>query len=91
MTIRPGVHETHCCPKHGCKYGADDCPVTLGLHTGNPGCELCSDFLESFFEDPPSHAGDPVDSPAKTEAHVDWVRDGDEVLKEAHRGFGSKT
>lgn len=22
-----GVHATHCCILHGCKYGDDDCPV----------------------------------------------------------------
>lgn len=26
-----GVHETHCCEDHGCKYGDVDCPVTIGL------------------------------------------------------------
>jgi hypothetical protein len=23
-------HGRHCCKKHGCKYGDDDCPVVLG-------------------------------------------------------------
>jgi len=22
-----GIHETHCCLLHGCKYGNEDCPV----------------------------------------------------------------
>jgi len=26
-----GVHRTHCCKKHGCKYGDEDCPVELGI------------------------------------------------------------
>ena len=26
-----GVHETHCCVLHGCKYGDDDCPVVNKL------------------------------------------------------------
>lgn len=26
-----GVHRTHCCKKHGCKYGNDDCPVELSI------------------------------------------------------------
>jgi len=25
-----GVHQTHCCLLHGCKYGDDDCPVVSG-------------------------------------------------------------
>jgi hypothetical protein len=25
-----GVHDTHCCAIHGCKYGDDDCPVVSG-------------------------------------------------------------
>lgn len=40
-----GVHETHCCPVHGCKYGDADCPVTLGAasprYSNNNGCEHC--------------------------------------------------
>ncbi len=38
------VHEGHCCPKHGCKYGDDDCPVTNRLTTKhNTACELCEE------------------------------------------------
>jgi hypothetical protein len=29
-----GVHLTHCCAIHGCKYGDDDCPVERGEHIG---------------------------------------------------------
>lgn len=25
-----GVHRTHCCKTHGCKYGDKDCPVVSG-------------------------------------------------------------
>ncbi len=46
-----GVHERHCCPKHGCKYGDMDCPVTLGLTTKhNEHCEMCED--ETDHPDP---------------------------------------
>lgn len=34
------VHDAHCCPKHGCKYGKDDCPVELGKEQGVR-CESC--------------------------------------------------
>ena len=36
------VHERHCCPKHGCKYGDKDCPVANGLtKKHNKHCEDC--------------------------------------------------
>ena len=39
---RWGVHESHCCPKHGCKYGDDWCPVVLGLtNEHSTHCEMC--------------------------------------------------
>jgi hypothetical protein len=25
-----GTHREHCCIRHGCKYGNEDCPVALG-------------------------------------------------------------
>jgi hypothetical protein len=49
---RWGVHETHCCKRHGCKYGEhDNCPVTLGLIKQAYGCETGSDFHEDCFAD----------------------------------------
>ena len=38
-----GVHETHCCLKHGCKYGYNDCPVELGLIKQRYACEFGDD------------------------------------------------
>jgi hypothetical protein len=36
---------THCCPRHGCKYGHDDCPVFDGKvapeYPPDNGCEQC--------------------------------------------------
>lgn len=37
------VHRTHCCFKHGCKYGDKDCPVELGLIKQDYPCEMCND------------------------------------------------
>lgn len=37
-----GVHVTHCCVHHGCKYGDDDCPVYLGDERQEFPCEECS-------------------------------------------------
>ena len=48
-----GVHERHCCPKHGCKYGDKDCPVVTGKTSKhNTHCEWC----ERDYNDP-----DPID------------------------------
>jgi len=38
-----GVHKTHCCKYHGCKYGAIDCPVKLDLIEQVYPCEDCGD------------------------------------------------
>lgn len=42
---KPTVHNTHCCPIHGCKYGNDDCPIETGTdethYPYNNGCESC--------------------------------------------------
>jgi hypothetical protein len=49
---RWGVHETHCCEKHGCKYGDDkDCPVVLGLIKQAYGCQIGYDMEEDCFEE----------------------------------------
>lgn len=39
------VHDSHCCPDHGCKYGDPDCPVVAGKEMGM-WCEMC-DWDES--------------------------------------------
>jgi hypothetical protein len=36
-----GVHEAHCCLKHGCKYGYDNCPVVLDKVKQLYKCEDC--------------------------------------------------
>ncbi len=38
---RWGVHITHCCVKHGCKYGDIDCPVATKLVLQKYPCEDC--------------------------------------------------
>ena len=35
------VHTEHCCDKHGCKYGNDDCTVTTGRARQSHRCEDC--------------------------------------------------
>lgn len=37
-----GVHESHCCVLHGCKYCQDeDCPVEIGKTKQEFPCERC--------------------------------------------------
>lgn len=38
---RIGVHSSHCCDIHGCKYGDDDCPVELKEVAADYKCEQC--------------------------------------------------
>lgn len=38
-----GVHEAHCCEKHGCKYGDNDCCVAIGIAKAKYSCEYCDD------------------------------------------------
>lgn len=37
----PGVHQTHCCVHHGCKYGSEICPVVRGAVKQEFPCESC--------------------------------------------------
>ena len=49
---RWGVHQTHCCEKHGCKYGDDsNCPVVLGLIKQDYECQTGFDMDEDCFEE----------------------------------------
>jgi hypothetical protein len=44
-----GVHVTHCCIVHGCKYGDEDCPVVNATHKQEYLCETCDFFEEGFY------------------------------------------
>lgn len=33
--------QTHCCERHGCKYGYDDCPVVMKQLEQEYPCEYC--------------------------------------------------
>lgn len=49
-----GVHLTHCCALHGCKYGDHDCPVTNALASQVYMCEECeSEVVKPIFNDKP--------------------------------------
>jgi hypothetical protein len=45
-----GVHTSHCCAKHGCKYGNAECPVVLGTHQQEFPCEDCEQEAEQLKE-----------------------------------------
>lgn len=47
MVDNIGVHASHCCKWHGCKYGKDDeCPVVTGKIIQMYLCEYCDYDLE---------------------------------------------
>jgi hypothetical protein len=41
--IDVGVHQSHCCAIHGCKYGEDDCPVVTKKIIQDHICVDCED------------------------------------------------
>lgn len=43
---RYGVHQSHCCVYHGCKYGDEDCPVAIGEIVQDHGCEYCPTYFD---------------------------------------------
>lgn len=52
MDYRVGVHRTHCCVLHGCKYGDDDsCPVVNKEIEQKYPCMDCPDSLEEAFQE----------------------------------------
>ncbi len=55
--INLGVHASHCCVWHGCKYGNEDCPVVLLQVEQEYPCESCDDSepYEDFNPTPILH------------------------------------
>jgi hypothetical protein len=46
---KKGVHTTHCCAVHGCKYGDHTCPVVTGEVEQTYPCQDCNDdFYQEF-------------------------------------------
>lgn len=50
---KSGVHRTHCCIVHGCKYGDIDCPVESGKIDQDFPCEDCTRNDSSGDDLPP--------------------------------------
>lgn len=54
------VHAAHCCSKHGCKYGANACPVVERVVQQEQPCDVCEmndeaaahvvDFIAAWLE-----------------------------------------
>lgn len=42
MDVNDGVHTSHCCIEHGCKYGDKNCPVVNGKVKQLYYCENCN-------------------------------------------------
>lgn len=49
-TSNVGTHSSHCCKKHGCKYGDDDCPVHHGHIIQDYPCEWCNDPHSQYLD-----------------------------------------
>lgn len=40
---------SHCCDQHGCKYGMDDCPVTLKNVLQLYPCQVCGETESGYY------------------------------------------
>jgi len=71
---RWGTHETHCCIKHGCKYGDSDCPVTIALVKQRYDCETCSDdeIERGWYKKQPDEYTDDVGEEEVKELLTTW-------------------
>lgn len=41
------AHTEHCCSKHGCKYGQEDCTVATGQKEQSHPCEYCAEEVKA--------------------------------------------
>ena len=80
-----GVHRTHCCSQHGCKYNNKDCPVVSGDIKQDYPCEDCHDeqafgkvIVASHIKDNVWYVGKTV-----TGKHITYV-DGLFTIRTAH-------
>jgi hypothetical protein len=53
--MNKGVHRTHCCNIHGCKYGDPSCPVESGEIIQTYPCEQCENDPTGRTEDTREH------------------------------------
>ena len=51
MQGQEGVHISHCCDQHWCKYNDQDCPVVKGTHKQSGPCQVCGETQENYYGD----------------------------------------
>jgi hypothetical protein len=86
MSTRDGVHETHCCVRHGCKYhGVGQCPVESGKIIQKHPCEWCDqdkEYLMATIEEVREQLKQfKADNP-----HVDWEHNEPYAITDANTG-----
>ena len=77
------VHTEHCCYRHGCKYGKDDCSVETGDKQQSYPCEQCSEEV-----------ADPIRSALQSfvdDFEGDFVLDDGTIVDDPDRSWGSLT
>jgi hypothetical protein len=73
-----GPHPTHCCAKHGCKYGHETCPVGTGEAAQVYPCEECDMNENDKSRMHRDHIGPTAEDYMAAHPEVDW--DTHEVL-----------
>jgi len=90
-----GVHKAHCCVKHGCKYGDDNCPVVVGKIVQNFPCWECDEDVlyeehkelgttenaMNYYEDPDFEIEAPAIEYIMTERRKSYGRERKAFLK----------
>lgn len=80
------THATHCCLRHGCKYGDDTCPVEKGTVTQEYACHFCPDqalvdYANSVvlsasagaYDEDDEYDKEEVEDAYRTLADADWL------------------
>lgn len=79
-----GIHATHCCAEHGCKYGDEDCPVVTGKVQQRYDCEECIEHRGLIEDQAPqefaSSARNLLSAYARYSKHPDVVAKAQELL-----------
>lgn len=70
-----GMHASHCCDKHGCKYNNENCPVEKGEVKPEFSCEHCDSDEEDRLDPEEFQKDFPVGEPLS-----DHVKEGDSIL-----------
>lgn len=71
---REGVHATHCCAYHGCKYGNDGCPVVAGRVKQEYPCEDCCIDRAEIQRLADLDIGPPDVPPGYWEEMAEWMK-----------------